>query len=105
MNTATKSKRNNPSSAVKFYLACALIFVGVILLFSAFWVPPTGNIHESVLIAFGQILVFSGALIGIDYNYRYKTIQLQSKLHDMVREEISRREEAIEKEESNESID
>lgn len=85
-------KRTNrrPSGAVKFYLACGLIFVGVVLLFSAFWVPPLGIIHESILVAFGEILTFSGALIGIDYTYRYKLLQLRSGLREMVRDEIVR---------------
>ena len=34
--------------------------------------PPLAEIHHSVLIAFGEILTFSGSLIGIDYKYRYK---------------------------------
>ena len=34
--------------------------------------PPVGEIHHSVLIALGEILTFSGSLIGIDYHYRYK---------------------------------
>ena len=44
---------------------CAMIVVG-------FACPPLGEIHHSVLIAFGEILTFSGSLIGIDYRYRYK---------------------------------
>lgn len=86
----TKTIKKKPSGATKFYLACALIFVGVVLLFSAFWVPPCGIIHESILVAFGEILTFAGALIGIDYTYRYKLLQLRSGLREMVRDEIVR---------------
>lgn len=85
-----KTTNRKPSGAVKFYLACGLIFVGVVLLFSAFWVPPLGIIHESILVAFGEILTFSGALIGIDYTYRYKLLQLRSGLRELVRDEIVR---------------
>ena len=42
------------------------------LLVAGFVIPPMGEIHHSVLIAFGEILTFSGSLIGIDYKYRYK---------------------------------
>jgi hypothetical protein len=42
------------------------------LLACGFACPPAGEIHHSVLIAFGEILTFSGSLIGIDYHYRYK---------------------------------
>lgn len=85
-----KTTNRRPSGTVKFYLACGLIFVGVVLLFSAFWVPPLGIIHESILVAFGEILTFSGALIGIDYTYRYKLLQLRSGLRELVRDEIVR---------------
>ena len=34
--------------------------------------PPTGEIHPSVLTAFGEILTFAGAILGIDYNYKSK---------------------------------
>ena len=44
---------------------CALLTTGLVC-------PPLGEIHHSLLIAFGEILTFSGSLIGIDYKYRYK---------------------------------
>ena len=44
---------------------CGLLLVG-------FLCPPLAEIHHSVLVAFGEILTFSGSLIGIDYKYRYK---------------------------------
>ena len=45
---------------------------GCIMLIAGFLCPPLGEIHHSVLVAFGEILTFSGSLIGIDYKYRYK---------------------------------
>ena len=45
---------------------------GVLLLIAGFVIPPMGEIDHSVLIAFGEILTFSGSLVGIDYKYRYK---------------------------------
>ncbi len=54
----------------QFYLACMMIFFGCTLLAVGFAVAPAGEIHSSVLVAFGEILTFAGALIGIDYVYR-----------------------------------
>lgn len=53
-------------------IKCALIltFFGVVLIGMAFWVPPVGTIHPSVLTAFGEILTFAGTILGIDYKYR-----------------------------------
>jgi hypothetical protein len=57
---------------VQLILAVSLCVFGCVLLACGFFCPPLGEIHHSVLIAFGEILTFSGSLIGIDYKYRYK---------------------------------
>lgn len=57
-------------------LAIVLVAFGVILIIVAFIVPPTGIIDPTVLTAFGEILTFSGSLIGIDYHYRFKQQEL-----------------------------
>ena len=53
-------------------VAIMLCGFGCGLLVTGFVLPPLGEVHHSVLIAFGEILTFSGSLIGIDYKYRYK---------------------------------
>lgn len=53
--------------------AVGLIIVGCGLLVAGFILAPTGEIHNSVLVAFGEILTFAGSLFGIDYHYRFKT--------------------------------
>lgn len=57
----------------RLQLLCAvvLVVVGCALVILGFFVPPTGEIHPSVLVAFGEILTFVGALFGIDYHYRF----------------------------------
>ncbi len=64
-----------PCKTVKwqFLWALVLCFLGLVLLFSAFWVPPIGVVDSSVLVAFGEILTFVGALLGMDYKYRFMT--------------------------------
>lgn len=59
---------------LKFQLitSAVLIIVGCGLLIAGFCVPPVGIIDSSVLIAFGEILTFVGAIFGIDYTYRFK---------------------------------
>jgi hypothetical protein len=58
---------------LQLVLATALCAFGCTMLVAGFCSPPLGEIHHSVLIAFGEILTFSGSLIGIDYHYRYKS--------------------------------
>ena len=45
---------------------------GLILLFCGTFIDPQGQIHESLLVAFGETATFSGALFGIDYIYKKK---------------------------------
>lgn len=45
---------------------------GIGLLIAGFAADPTGQIHSSVLVAFGECMTFAGSLLGIDYHYRNK---------------------------------
>lgn len=47
-----------------------LMAFGIVLLIVGLWCPPLGQIHSSVLVAFGEVGTFSAALLGIDYHYR-----------------------------------
>jgi hypothetical protein len=59
---------------LKIQLAASvfMIIVGCGLLIAGFCVPPVGVIDSSVLIAFGEILTFAGAIFGVDYSYKAK---------------------------------
>ncbi len=45
---------------------------GLVLLFCGVYIEPLGQIHESLLVAFGETATFAGALFGIDYVYKKK---------------------------------
>ena len=47
-----------------------LTAAGILLLFFGFWTAPLGEIHNSVLVAFGETATFAGALFGVDYKYK-----------------------------------
>lgn len=65
-----KEKRHT----VQLLAAVALIFFGAILITAGFCTEPVGEIHPSVLTAFGEVLTFSGSVIGIDYSYKKKKL-------------------------------
>ena len=60
---------------VQLIIAILLTVSGIVLLFSGFWVDPDGLIDSSVLVAFGETCTFAGALFGVDYSYKIKSIQ------------------------------
>lgn len=57
---------------IQLLLAAAMCTFGCALLTAGIALPPAGEIHSTVLVAFGEILTFAGSLIGIDYHYRYR---------------------------------
>ena len=57
---------------VQLIIAILLTMSGIVLLFSGFWINPQGLIDNSVLVAFGEISTFAGALFGVDYTYKFK---------------------------------
>ena len=60
---------------IQLWLGVFLAVMGCILLWVGLFLPPIGAIHASVLTAMGEVFTFSGALIGIDYSYKYKSIK------------------------------
>lgn len=64
---------------LQLWLACLMCVAGLVLIFSGFWVDPEGEIHESVLVAFGEVVTFAGALLGVDYSYRWHSNRIENK--------------------------
>jgi hypothetical protein len=58
---------------LQLIMAVLLTVAGLALLFAGFWCEPAGEIHNSVLVAFGEVATFAGALFGVDYSYKYKS--------------------------------
>ena len=57
---------------IQLITAAVLSIGGLVLLYCGVYIDPQGQIHESLLIGFGEIATFSGALMGVDYVYRNK---------------------------------
>ena len=60
------------SHIIQLLIAAALTLAGIALLFLGTILAPQGEIHETVLVAFGEIATFAGSIIGIDYHYKSK---------------------------------
>lgn len=64
-----------PQGRKQLRLAILLTVSGIGLLVAGFTVPPLGVIDSSVLVAFGEVRTFAGALLGLDYKYKYHAEQ------------------------------
>lgn len=47
------------------YTAVGVMTLGCGILVAALIIPPPGEIHNSVLVAFGEIATFAGTLLGV----------------------------------------
>ena len=65
---------------IQLFTAAILAIIGMVLLFCGLYIDPQGEIHETVLVAYGEVLTFSGSLMGIDYRYKRKTTNDQSPI-------------------------
>lgn len=57
---------------IQLVTAAVLSVGGLVLLFCGVYIAPQGEIHESLLVGFGEVATFAGALFGIDYTYKFK---------------------------------
>ena len=69
-----KVNRDHWSKKIELQLIAAFILSigGLVLLFCGIFIDPQGEIHSSLLVAFGETATFAGALFGIDYVYKKK---------------------------------
>ena len=58
---------------VQFILAVMMCTAGIVVIILCLYIDPEGEIHTSVLVAYGETLTFVGAIMGIDYRYRYRS--------------------------------
>lgn len=91
LNTMKNSRLHALSAkekmTIQLWLGVFLAIVGVGLLWTGLFLPPMGIIHASILTALGEVFTFSGALIGIDYSYKFKTIKYIAELDKEKKEE------------------
>lgn len=68
----TQPNKNPKHNLVQLWTAVALTVFGMLLLVAGLCIPPCGLIDSSVLVAYGEVSTFAGALFGVDYFYRHK---------------------------------
>lgn len=63
---------NHMKINIQLITAAVLSCGGLVMLFCGVFIDPEGQIHETLLVAFGETATFAGALFGIDYVYKKK---------------------------------
>lgn len=72
MHLEKASKEN-----LQFISSLFVLFAGLVLVFISLFIQPTGEIHPSVITAFGMFLSFVGAVWHLDLKYDFKTRELE----------------------------
>lgn len=72
MQEKNNKKHTRGEHRVQLFCAVLLCVLGCFTAVAGFYAPPHGEIHGSVLVLFGEILTFIGAIFGIDYHYKSK---------------------------------
>lgn len=78
-NETMKRLTENTKLTIQITIACLLVIAGLTLLFLGFFAVPIGEISASVLTAFGETGTFAGALMGIDYTYKFKVLKFENE--------------------------
>lgn len=72
---------------VQIASAIAMLLGGFLLAVAGFIVPPTGQIHESVLGVFAECLIYAGSIFGVTIYIQTKYTELRSYLDGKLKEE------------------
>lgn len=86
LNTRLIMEKNTKES-IQILSAVAMLFGGFALAVAGFIVPPTGQIHESVLGIFAECLIYAGSIFGVTIYIQTKYTELRSYLDNKLKEE------------------
>lgn len=71
-----------PRDKVQFTLAGLLMVFGCVMLMIGLWIEPAGQLHSSVLIAFGEVGTLAASILGIDAIFTNKLQQIVTSIKD-----------------------
>lgn len=71
-----------PRDKVQFGMAIGMMAFGCVILLVGLLTPPEGQIHNSVLVAFGEIATLVAGILGIDAIYTNKLQRIVAQLKE-----------------------
>lgn len=72
---------------LQFISSLVVLFAGLVLVFISLFIKPTGEIHPSVITAFGMFLSFVGAVWHLDLKYDFKTRELEHHINSKLKKD------------------
>ena len=76
----------NEKDTIEYLVAIAMILFGMVLCMFAFFSPPVGEIHPTILGVLGQILIFVGAVFHLNIKLKNQNTDFETKVSEMRKE-------------------
>lgn len=76
---------------LQFISSLLVLFAGLVLVFISLFIKPMGEIHPSVITAFGMFLSFVGAVWHLDLKYDFKTKELEHHISSKMKRDKQER--------------
>ena len=76
----------NEKDTIEYLVAIAMIIFGMVLCMFAFFSPPVGEIHPTILGVLGQILRFVGAVFHLNIKLKNQNTDFETKVSEMRKE-------------------
>lgn len=76
----------NEKDTIEYLVAIAMIIFGMVLCMFAFFTPPLGEIHPTILGVLGQILIFVGAIFHLNIKLKNQNSDFETKVSEMRKE-------------------
>ena len=71
---------------IEYLVAIAMIIFGMVLCMFAFFSPPVGEIHLTILGVLGQILIFVGAVFHLNIKLKNQNNDFETRVSEMRKE-------------------
>ena len=81
----TKKMKRDRKEGIQVWTAVGMLAVGCGLVVAGFIVPPTGEVHDSVLWFFGECLIYAGSIFGIGIYVNGTVRQMRRELNSRIK--------------------
>lgn len=78
--------KEEEKDTIEYIVAIAMIIFGMVLCMFAFFSPPVGEIHPTILGVLGQILIFVGAIFHLNIKLKNQNSDFETKVSEMRKE-------------------
>ena len=78
--------KEDEKDTIEYLVAIAMIIFGMVFCMFAFFSPPVGEIHPTILGVLGQILIFVGAVFHLNIKLKNQNTDFETKVSEMRKE-------------------